>query len=154
MKVNTFACPKLWRPGIGIFGVRYNKTNKLDIRSTPGRFVGKTIDADGKECLCMVLSTREQHIRREKATSNICSNQSFLATLVGASLLERGSQGLETMLKTSRDNLSYFVSKLSEIDNLSFPFTEAIPFNQIPLEINSIIDIETLIDQASDLEFI
>lgn len=87
--------PNFGGPGLGLFGIRYNEENKIAIRSTAGRFVGKGQDESGKECLVMVLSTREQHIRREKATSNICSNQSFLATIVGASILAKGDQGLE-----------------------------------------------------------
>ena len=62
-------------PGLGLFGVRLNGSTKNDIRQSPGRYVGKAVDTQGKECRVMVLSTREQHIRKEKATSNICSNQ-------------------------------------------------------------------------------
>ena len=104
--------PNYGGPGCGIFGVRFNAENKMNIRSTPGRFVGRAKDSEGKECFSMILSTREQHIRREKATSNICSNQSFLATIVGASILNRGEEGMslvklvtpmqETLLKQSR----------------------------------------------------
>lgn len=57
---------------------------------TPGRFVGKATDADKQECYTTVLSTREQHIRKDKATSNICSKQAFLATLAGAAILAKG----------------------------------------------------------------
>jgi glycine dehydrogenase len=90
-----FAFPALFGgPGLGIFGIRYNAEDRLSIRQTPGRFIGKAIDQDGRPCLAMVLSTREQHIRREKATSNICSNQSFVASLAGAGLLSLGDEGL------------------------------------------------------------
>jgi glycine dehydrogenase len=91
--------PTFGGPGLGLFGIRFNEKNKTAIRSTPGRYVGKTVDENGKQALCMVLSTREQHIRREKATSNICSNQSFLATLVGASAYERGDRGLSESIE-------------------------------------------------------
>ena len=70
-------------PGLGLFAVRFNEANKNDVRATPGRFVGKAKDNAGRDCLVMVMSTREQHIRRDKATSNICSNQAFVATIAG-----------------------------------------------------------------------
>ena len=53
--------------------------HKNMIRSTAGRFIGKAKDVKGRDCKAIILSTREQHIRRDKATSNICSNQSLFA---------------------------------------------------------------------------
>ncbi|MFG1512136.1 glycine dehydrogenase, partial [Halobacteriovorax sp. HFRX-2_2] len=79
-------------PGLGIFGIRFNDANKNQIRQTAGRYVGNAVDMNNQECLAMVLSTREQHIRREKATSNICSNQSFVASIAGAALLALGDE--------------------------------------------------------------
>ncbi|HKJ90660.1 MAG TPA: glycine dehydrogenase, partial [Oceanipulchritudo sp.] len=73
--------PNFGGPGLGLFGVRHNKDQRNAIRQTPGRYVGKAHDQAGRDCFVMVLSTREQHIRKEKATSNICSNQAFLATI-------------------------------------------------------------------------
>ena len=90
--------PTFGGPGLGLFGCRYNDENKRDIRHTPGRFIGKGKDINGRDCFVMVLSTREQHIRKEKATSNVCSNQAFLATLAGANLLAKGDKGLEEAL--------------------------------------------------------
>jgi glycine dehydrogenase len=78
--------PSFGGPGLGIFGVRYNPKNRSDIRATPGRYVGHASDVKGRPCKTLILSTREQHIRREKATSNICSNQAFGVT-VGAALM-------------------------------------------------------------------
>lgn len=111
--------PNFGGPGLGIFGIRYNDEDKLSIRQTAGRYVGKAKDSAGKEALAMVLSTREQHIRREKATSNICSNQSFLATLAGAAILARGESGMkEAVLNgfNSAKNLSLELLKLEGVE--------------------------------------
>jgi glycine dehydrogenase len=91
--------PNFGGPGLGIFGCRHNDTNKKDLRSTPGRYIGKAKDLNGRDCFVMVLSTREQHIRKEKATSNVCSNQAFLATLAGAALLGKGEKGMANSIQ-------------------------------------------------------
>jgi glycine dehydrogenase len=104
--------PNFGGPGLGVFAVRFNPNVKNDVRATPGRFVGKAHDLAGRDCCVMVLSTREQHIRKDKATSNICSNQAFLATLVGAALLERGDAGLAAAVGLGRRRAVAAVRKL------------------------------------------
>ena len=104
--------PNFGGPGLGVFAVRHNTNVKNDVRATPGRFVGKAHDLAGRDCCVMVLSTREQHIRKDKATSNICSNQAFLATLVGAALLERGDAGLAAAVGLGRRRAVAAVRKL------------------------------------------
>ncbi len=89
-------------PGLGLFAVRHTAETRNDVRATPGRYVGKAKDSAGRDCLVMVLSTREQHIRRDKATSNICSNQAFVATLAGAAVLERGEAGMAASAQAGR----------------------------------------------------
>lgn len=142
--------PNFGGPGLGLFGIRYNENNKTHIRSTAGRFVGKGKDESGEECLLMVLSTREQHIRREKATSNICSNQSFLATLVGASLLAKGEKGLEDSLKKSREGAMDFAHFILEETSLSFLYEHGIFFNEVAIEIPHQIPAQDLILKASE----
>lgn len=127
--------PNYGGPGLGIFGIRYNEKNKLDIRSTAGRFIGKAKDQDGKECLCMVLSTREQHIRREKATSNICSNQSFIASIAGASILARGEEGMKESALISRDYALQMAQTLTQFKGVKLAFDSTPFYNEFVLEL-------------------
>jgi glycine dehydrogenase len=125
--------PNFGGPGLGLFGIRFNEENKNAIRSTAGRFVGKAKDEEGKDCLVMVLSTREQHIRREKATSNICSNQSFLATIVGASLLAKGEDGLKEANLLGHRRAQEFAHFINEETGLELFAPETPFFNEVAI---------------------
>jgi glycine dehydrogenase subunit 1 len=74
-------------------------TREKFIRQIPGRLVGQTSDRDGKRGFVLTLSTREQHIRREKATSNICTNQGLVALMVGIFMTVYGKEGLKDLAK-------------------------------------------------------
>ncbi len=128
--------PNFGGPGLGLFGMRFNDSAKNTVRAAPGRFIGKACDRSGRDCRVSVLSTREQHIRRDKATSNICSNQAFLATLVGAALLERGDKGLAEAIESARTRTLAFVDALAGIGGCRLAFPEAAFFNEITLETN------------------
>ena len=105
-------------PRLGIFSCR-----KEFVRKMPGRIIGATKDAEGKRAFCMTLQTREQHIRRGKATSNICSNEALccIAFLTYAVLL--GRDGLKKLAIKNMKNARYVQKKLVSL-NFSFPFSD------------------------------
>ncbi len=110
-------------PGLGIFA-----TKQKYVRNLPGRLVGQTRDADGKRGFVLTLSTREQHIRREKATSNICSNQSLCAMAAGMYMAALGGTGFRELASLNRDKAEYLKNALQSA-GLEIPFT-APTFNE------------------------
>jgi glycine dehydrogenase len=122
-------------PGLGIFAIRYNESDKISIRSTAGRYVGKTLDLKGRECKALILSTREQHIRREKATSNICSNQSFIASLAGACMLAKGNEGFTEAALFGMKGIRRVVSEVTKCKGVTLAFPEAQNWNEVTLSL-------------------
>lgn len=96
-------------PHLGLFACR-----KADVRQMPGRVVGLTEDARGQQAFCVTLSTREQHIRREKATSNICSNQNLMAMRALMYMTLMGPTGLDRVAKDSRAKAFYVRNALTK----------------------------------------
>ena len=123
-------------PGLGVFGIRYNEKTQKYIRSTAGRFVGDAKDLKGRESKVIILSTREQHIKREKANSNICSNQAYIATVAGAGLLQRGDQGLENLATTSRANALKALRQLTSFVGVELAFGTTPFFNEFTLALD------------------
>ncbi len=104
-------------PYLGILACREEYVRKM-----PGRVVGQTTDRHGKRCFTLTLQTREQHIRREKATSNICTNQGLLALRASIYLAVVGPSGLRQAAELSTRKAHYAAERLAAVPGLSRAF--------------------------------
>ncbi|UCE25302.1 MAG: aminomethyl-transferring glycine dehydrogenase subunit GcvPA [Candidatus Zixiibacteriota bacterium] len=104
-------------PLLGFFAAR-----KEMVRYMPGRIASRTKDVDGREGFVLTLQTREQHIRREKATSNICTNQALCATAASVYLTLMGKTGLEQAALLSAEKAQQAARKLCEIEGIEAYF--------------------------------
>ncbi|APC92022.1 MULTISPECIES: aminomethyl-transferring glycine dehydrogenase subunit GcvPA [Francisella] len=110
-------------------------TCKMDyVRQMPGRIVGRTVDLDGKEGFCLTLQAREQHIRRAKATSNICTNQGLMVTAATIYMSLLGAEGLQRVASVSHENTTNLANELSKLDGVRVRFSEAF-FNEVVIDL-------------------
>jgi glycine dehydrogenase subunit 1 len=108
--------PSFGGPGLGMFAAR-----QPYMRNMPGRLIGKTVDREGRSGFVLTLATREQHIRRERATSNICSNQGLCATAAVMYMASLGGTGIRRLAHLNRDRTEYLKKGLAEA-GIDIPF--------------------------------
>ena len=127
-------------PYVGFFASKENF-----LRSMPGRLVGETVDLEGRRGFILAVATREQHIRREKATSNICTNQALCALAVLVYLTIMGKEGMRELAQINLSKCEYAKKRLAE----SFPLRFSAPtFNEFVLRLKG--DPDQVLKKLSD----
>lgn len=117
-------------PYLGLFTCKSQYLRKM-----PGRLVGQTTDAEGKRAFCLTLQTREQHIRREKATSNVCTNQGLLALRASVFLATMGPAGMRQAAQLCHNKACYLVNRLKE-RGIDRQFPDQPYFNEVLVKLN------------------
>lgn len=129
--------PSFGGPYVGLFATREKYARQI-----PGRLVGEAYDTKGRRGFVLTLATREQHIRREKATSNICTNEGLIALAATVYLETMGPRGLEEAAQQCAQKAHYAARRISEIKGFSLPFSAPF-FNefvvQAPVEAASLL---------------
>jgi glycine dehydrogenase subunit 1 len=109
-ELQSFAHPASYGgPFVGVLA-----TKERYIRQIPGRLVGETVDSNGNRAFCLTLATREQHIRRAKATSNICTNQALVALMATIFMAVYGRQGLRELAEQNLSKAHYLAAQLEK----------------------------------------
>ncbi len=129
-------------PYLGIFSTR-----ERFVRNMPGRLVGETIDLEGRRGFVLTLATREQHIRRERATSNICTNEGLCALMATIFLSCLGKEGLKELAQMNLSKAEYAKKVVSQIRGCKLNFN-APTFNEFVLEVER--DPERILDKLRE----
>jgi len=125
-------------------------TKQKNIRNMPGRIVGQTTDLDDKRGYTLAFQAREQHIRRAKATSNICTNQGLMVTGATIYMALLGEQGLKQVASACMQNMSYLKQKLAEA-GIKVLF-ESPNFHEVVIQTEK--DVESIIEELSKQDII
>lgn len=131
----ALACPPQYGgPGVGLFACRQDRKY---LQQLPGRVCGETVDRDGKRGFVLTLSTREQHIRRERATSNICTNQGLLALALTIRLSLLGKSGFVQVAEQCLAKTQYLRGRLTAIAGVESSHPHAIVFNEFSIRLQA-----------------
>lgn len=128
-------------PYLGIMACR-----EQFLRRMPGRLIGQTVDRRGNRCWVLTLQTREQHIRREKATSNICSNQGLIALRATVYLSLMGPVGLRNVAELCLQKAHYAAEQLAAVPSLSLAFDRP-TFKEFVVRVKG-VSVDSLIEKA------
>jgi glycine dehydrogenase subunit 1 len=105
-------------PYVGLFATR-----EKFVRQMPGRLVGQAMDQQGRRGFVLTLATREQHIKREKATSNICTNEGLIALAATIYMTTMGRRGMQEVAYQSAQKTAYLIKQLEKLKGFSLPFS-------------------------------
>ena len=129
LEAQSFGVPPSYGgPYVGVIATR----DKF-VRQMPGRLAGETTDAAGRRGFCLTLATREQHIRREKATSNICTNEALYALVVTIHLCLLGKEGVRELAAQNLSKAHFARDVMKQIPGVTLPFTGK-TFNEFTVE--------------------
>ncbi len=115
---------------------------KEHVRQMPGRIVGRTLDLEGKPGFTLTLQAREQHIRRSKATSNICTNQGLMVTAATMHMALLGAEGLERVAAGCNANITALTERLTQVDGVATVFERPVFHEQVlrlPLPVKDVL---------------
>jgi glycine dehydrogenase subunit 1 len=124
--------PSFGGPGVGLFAAR---SDRKYLQEMPGRLVGETVDTGGKRGYVLTLATREQHIRRERATSNICTNQGLVALSLTIRMCLLGKQGFVDVARQCLAKAKYLREQIAGLEGYSLVYPNTVSFHEFVVRV-------------------